>query len=83
MANLKETYVALEAELSALDAKAAPLIARGKELNAQIQPLLAEQRELSKKLREIRTEDYVAKKKLLGQMAVSLGGKSIKAEPMQ
>ena len=81
--DLKALYAKLAAEIADIDAKAEPLIAEGKRINAQIGPLQGRLRELSRELRQYRDDDYRAKKRLLGQLAVSLGGKVLKAEPGQ
>lgn len=78
--SLKSIYQNIEAEIAAVDAEAAPLIARGKELNAQIEKLRAEQRELADKLARLKDADYVAKRKLLGSVAVAMGGRHMTAE---
>lgn len=79
---IRALYTKLEAEIAAVDAHTAALIARGKQLQAQIAPYQAELASVSKELSTYRGDDYREKRKLLGQLAVALGGKKIVAEPM-
>lgn len=81
--SIRNTYNALKAEIDSIDAKAAPLIAKGKEINQQVQFHQAALRTVSNELEQYRGDDYAAKKKLLGQLAVALGGKKLVAETGQ
>jgi len=79
--DIRTAYTALEAEIAAIDAKAAPIIAKGKKVNEAVMALQAELRAISEELKPYRGEDYLAKRKALGQLALALGGKGLKAEP--
>lgn len=77
---LQAAYDQTQAQIAEADAAAAPLIAEGKRINEQLQPLLARQRELSAELKALRGPDYAERKKLLGALAHTLGGKRLAAE---
>jgi hypothetical protein len=77
---LQAAYDQTQSQVAAADAQAAPLIAEGKRINEQLQPLLARQRELSAQLKDLRGPDYAQRKKLLGTLAHTLGGKRLVAE---